>query len=49
MSEEILHRCRECGYIYEYDTGNEIDFESNENVVCPICESTKEKFEVKED
>ena len=49
MSEEILHRCRGCGYIYEYDTGKKVDFENNEDVNCPICEATKEHFEIKGD
>ena len=42
--EETLNKCNECGYIYEYDLGNEVKFEDNENVICPICEAGKESF-----
>ncbi len=44
--EETLNKCNECGYIYEYDLGNEVKFEDNENVICPICEAGKESFKV---
>ena len=44
--EETLNKCNECGYIYEYDLGNEVKFEDNENVICPICEAGKEAFRV---
>ncbi len=46
--EETLNKCKECGYIYEYDTGNETRFEDNEKVVCPICEAGKDSFRVME-
>lgn len=46
--EESLNKCKECGYIYEYDTGNKTRFEDNEKVVCPICEAGKDSFRVME-
>lgn len=38
--------CSVCGYIYNPDENNDIEFEKLESDwVCPICQASKEEFE----